>query len=88
MGQERVPWAPPLVELLIGAVGHLLAWEKNEANGTWRARVSWVQETGGRHVHKVVQIPAASLRPLEPPGACQQVLRRVRGLDGKIGDAG
>jgi hypothetical protein len=26
--------APPLVELPIGAVGHLLAWE-NEADDTW-----------------------------------------------------
>ena len=88
MGRERVPWAPPLVELPIGAVGHLLAREKNEADGTWWAWVSWVQETGGRHVHKVVQVRAASRRPLEPPEAHQQVLRRVRGFDGKIGDAG
>ena len=87
MGRERVPWAPPLVEPPIGAAGHLLAWEKNEADSTWRAWVSWVREAGGRHVHKVVQVPAASLHPLEPPGACQQVLRRVRGLDGKIRDA-
>jgi hypothetical protein len=39
-------------------------------------------------MHKVVQVPAASLCPLERPGACQQAVRRVRGLDGKIGDAG
>jgi hypothetical protein len=32
-------------------------WEKNEADGTWQ-----VQETGERHVHKVVQVRAASLR--------------------------
>ena len=64
------------------------AREKNEADGTWRAWVSWVREAGGRHVHKVVQVPAASLRPQEHPGACQQVLRRVRGFDGKIRDAG
>jgi hypothetical protein len=76
------------VELPIGAVGHLPAWEKNEADGTWWAWVPGVQETGGRHVHKVVQVRAASLRQLEPPGACQPGLRRVRGLDGKIGDAG
>jgi hypothetical protein len=35
-----------------------------------------------------LQARAASLRPLERSGACQQVVRRVRGLDGKIGDAG
>jgi hypothetical protein len=86
--RELVPWAAPLVELPVGAVGHLLAWEKNEADGTWWAWVSWVQETGGRHVPKVVQVRAASLRLLEPPETHQQVLRRVRGFDGKIRDAG
>jgi hypothetical protein len=35
MGRKRVPWAPSLVELPIGAVGHQLAREKNEADGTW-----------------------------------------------------
>ena len=50
------------------------------------AWVSWVQETGGRHVHKVVQVQAASLRPLEPPDAYQDVPRRVPGLDGQIRD--
>lgn len=87
MVRERAPWAVPLVGLPVGAVGHLLAWEKNEAEGTWWAWVSWVQETGGRHVHKMVQVRAASLRLLEPPEAHRQVLRRVRGLDGKR-DAG
>jgi hypothetical protein len=86
MGQERAPWAPP-VEMSGGAVGHLSARENSEADGTGRAWVSWVQETGGRHVPTVVQVRAASLRPLEPPGACQQVLRRLRGLGGKR-DAG
>jgi hypothetical protein len=56
----------------------LIEWEQD----------SWVQEAGGRHVRKVVQVRAASLRPLEQPGACQQVLRRVRGFDRKIGGAG
>jgi len=32
---ERMLWASRLVELPIGAVGHLLAWEKNETDGTW-----------------------------------------------------
>ena len=85
MGWKRAPCAPPLVELPIGAAGYLLTREKNEADSTWWA---WVPEAGGRHVHKVVRVRAASLRPLEPPEACQQVLRRVRGLDGKIRDAG
>src|SRR5215469_2120953 len=70
------------------AVGHLLARDKNEAGGSWRAWVSRAQETGGRHVHKVIRVRAASPRPPEPPEACQQVLRRVRGLDGKIRGAG
>jgi hypothetical protein len=50
--------------------------------------VSWVREAGERHALKVVQVRSASLRPLEPPDAYQQVLRRVRGLDGQIRDAG
>ena len=36
----------------------------------------------------VVQVRAAILRPPAPPEACQQVPRRVRGLDGTIRDAG
>jgi hypothetical protein len=36
----------------------------------------------------MVQVRAASLRPLERPRACQQVLRLVRGFDRKIGGAG
>jgi hypothetical protein len=67
-----------------GMVGHLLAWEKNEGDGSWWAWVSWVQETGGRRVHKVVQVRAASLRPLEPPEAYKRVPRRVLGNDGQI----
>lgn len=88
MRRERVPWAPPLVEPPIGAVGHLPARDKNEADGTWWAWVPWVQQTSGRNVHRVVQVRAASLRPLKPPGACQHMPRPVRGLDGKIRDAG
>jgi hypothetical protein len=88
MGRERAPWALPLVELPIGAVGICSRGRTNEADDTWWAWASWVQETGGRHVHKVIQVPTASLLPLEPPEACQKVLRWVRGLDGKIRDAG
>ena len=84
MARGRAPWAPPLVEMSGGTVGHLLAWEKIEGDRSWWAWVSWVQETGGRHVHKVVQVQAASLRPLEPPGAYEAVPRRVLGLDGQL----
>jgi hypothetical protein len=74
------------VEASIGVAGHLLASEKNEADGTWQAWVSWVQGTGGRRAHKVAQGRAACLRPLEQPEACRRVPRRVRGLDGQICD--
>jgi hypothetical protein len=69
-----------------GMVGHLLAWERQEGVSTWWAWVSWVQKTGGRHVHKVVQVRAATLQPLEPPEAYEAVPRRVLGLDGQIRD--
>ena len=68
---ERAPWAPPLVEMTGGIVGHLLAWERHERDGSWWAWVSWVHEAGGRRDHKVVQVRAGSLRPLEPPGGLQ-----------------
>ena len=88
MERERVPWVAPLVEPPIGAGGHLPTRDKNEADGTWWDWAPGVRETGGRHGHTVVQVRAASLRPPEPPGACQHMPRRVRGRDGKIGDAG
>jgi hypothetical protein len=50
------------VELSIGAVRHLLAQEKNETDGTWQARVPWIPEAGGRHVHKVAGVRAACAR--------------------------
>jgi hypothetical protein len=65
-----------------GMVGHLLAWEKHEVDGEWWAWVSWVQETSVRPVHKVVEVRAASLQPLEPPEAYSRVPRRVFGHDG------
>ena len=46
--------------------------------------MSWIHESGGRLQHKVVQVPAASLRPLESPEAYEAVPRRVRTLDGQI----
>jgi hypothetical protein len=69
MAEGQAPWAPPLVAMTGGIVGHLLAWEQHELDGSWWAWVSWVQESGGRHLHKVVQVRAGSLRPLEPPEA-------------------
>jgi hypothetical protein len=75
-----------------GVVGHLLAWEMHERDGSWHAWVSWVQQSGARHVHKVVAVRAGSLRPLEHPDAYSAVPRRVRGSDGLIrpwsGEAG
>jgi hypothetical protein len=56
-----------------GITGHLLAWERHERDGSWWAWVSWVQESGGRRLHKVVQVRAGSLRPLEPPEAYKEV---------------
>ncbi len=43
---------------------------------------------GAGDVHKVVQVQAASLRPLEPPDAYHDVPRRVLGLDGQLRDMG
>jgi hypothetical protein len=40
---ERELWAPPLAELLISPVGHLLAREKNQPDGAGRAWVSRVR---------------------------------------------
>ena len=84
MAARHTPWAPQLVEMATGMVGHLLAWERHERDGSWWAWVSWVQESGGRHHHKVVQVRADSLRPLEAPEAYRAVPRQLRGLDGQI----
>lgn len=83
----KPPWSPPLVEMGDGrTVGHLLCWERQERDGSWCAWVSWVQETGGRRVHKVVLVQAGSIRPIEEPAAYADVPRRVRGGDGVIRD--
>jgi hypothetical protein len=81
---KDAPWAPPIVGLNDTAVGHLLAWELTEVDGTWRAWVSWVQQSGGRPIHKVVSIRASALQPLEEPECYADVPRRVRGFDGAI----
>lgn len=84
MSRGKPPWAPPLVQMSSGPVGHLLAWERIEADGSWWAWVSWVHQSAGRLQHKVVQVRADGLRPLEPPEAYEAVPRRVRTLDGQI----
>ena len=83
VSSRDAPWCPPIVEMSGGMVGHLLAWEMHERDGSWHAWVSWVQETGGRHVRKVVDV-RAGLQPLESPDAYSAVPRRVRGSDGLI----
>jgi hypothetical protein len=84
VSSRDAPWCPPIVEMSGGMVGHLLAWEMHERDGSWHAWVSWVQQAGGRHVHKVVDVRAGSLQPIEPPDAYSSVPRRVRGTDGLI----
>jgi hypothetical protein len=70
-----------------GQVGHLLEWRQHERNGSWHAWVSWVQTTGDppRHRHKVVEVWAAGLAPLEEPGAYRDVPRRVLSRDAGSG---
>jgi hypothetical protein len=79
-----VPWAPPIVALTDGTVVHLLCWELMERDGSWQAWISWVQQAGGRPIHKVVTVHASGLEPLEEPESYSQVPRRVRGRDGLI----
>jgi hypothetical protein len=71
-----------------GMVGHLLAWERHERDGSWWAWVSWVHQSGGRRNHKVVLVRAGSLSPLEVPEAYKTVPRRMLGEDGQIRYAG
>jgi hypothetical protein len=78
------PCAPPIVALNDTTIGHLLAWELVEVDGSWHAWVSWVQKAGGRPLHKVVQVRAATLQPLEGPQSYEKVPRRVRGSDGVV----
>jgi hypothetical protein len=78
------PWCPPIVALAAGGVGHLIAWEQHERDGSWYAWVSWVQESGGQPVHKLVAVQGDGVQPLEPPEAYSGVPRRIRGNDGVI----
>lgn len=81
---KGAPWAPPIVALANGTVARLLAWEIYERDGSWTAWISWVQQTGGRPIHKVVSVGAAGLEPLEEPEVYAEVPRRMRGSDGLI----
>jgi hypothetical protein len=84
---SKTPWSPPIVAMSGSeAVGHLLAWEQHERDGSWHGWISWVQSTGDpvRHRHHVVSLRAAALTPLEPPGAYADVPRRILGKDGRI----
>jgi hypothetical protein len=84
---SKKPWSPPIVAMSGSeAVGHLLAWEQHERDGSWHGWVSWVQSTGSpiRHRHHVVCVRAGSLTPLEPADAYAGVPRRVMGRDGRI----
>jgi hypothetical protein len=76
--------SPPIISMADGTIGHLLAWEFTEVDGSWGAWVSWVQHGSGRPVHKVVTVRATQLQPLEPPESYASVPRRVRGRDGVI----
>jgi hypothetical protein len=81
---KDAPYAPPIVALSDTTVGHLLAWELTEIDGSWWAWVSWIQNSGGRVLHKVVQVRASGLQPIEGPESYERVPRRVRGRDGVI----
>ena len=58
--------------------------EMHERDGSWQAWVSWIQQAGGRAIHKIVTVGAAQLQSLEEPENYARVPRRVRGRDGVI----
>lgn len=64
----------------------VICWccEPHECDDSWWARVSWILQTSGRAVHKIVCIPAESLTPLETPDTYRRVPRRIFGNDGRI----
>jgi hypothetical protein len=70
----------------IGSIGHLLEWRLHERNGEWHAWVSWIQTTGSppQHRHKVVEVQAGSVSPLEAPEAYAEVPRRIFANDGTV----
>ena len=60
-------------------VGHLLAWEMHERDGSWHAWVSIrVQDSGSGHAHKMVDVSADSLQPLEPLALLRGAPARAR----------
>jgi hypothetical protein len=73
-----------MVSLADGTIGHLLAWELTEVDGSWSAWVSWIQHASGRPIHKVVTVRAVQVQPLEQPESYSRVPRRVRGRDGIV----
>jgi hypothetical protein len=79
------PPSPPIAELTSGIVAHLLCWEKQERDSSWRASVSWVQSTGQpvRHRHQVMCVRAETVRRIEAPSAYRDVPRRTLGMDGR-----
>jgi hypothetical protein len=40
MSRQDAPWCPPIVRMSSVMVGHLLAWEMHERDGSWHAWVS------------------------------------------------
>jgi hypothetical protein len=78
------PWSPPIVQVGEETVAYLLCWERHEGDGSWHAWVTWIRIQAGRPSRHVVSVRAASVRPLEQPGAYRQVPRWVRGNDGVI----
>ena len=84
MPRPPKPWCPPLVAIATDDIGHLLEWRQHERDGSWWAWISWVQMAGDRPRHHVVEVQAASLRPLEGPEAYEGVPRRIFGRDGKV----
>jgi len=84
MGQRDRPPCPPIVKLSSGRAGHLLAWEQHEADGSWWAWVSWVQETSRGYRHLIAEVRADGVEPAEPLDVYRAVPRRVLGRDGQI----
>ena len=78
------PWSPPIVQVGEETVAYLLCWERHEGDGSWHAWVTWIRTQAGQPHRHVVSVRAASVRPLEQPGAYRQVPRWVRGNDGVI----
>jgi hypothetical protein len=71
-----------------GMMGHLLAWERHERDGSWWAWVSWTHQTSAALITRLSWSGPASLRPLEPPQAYKAVPRRLRGSGGQIWGSG